>query len=169
VGAQIIDASALEKFAFRWKTRDDATAEAVVSRIWPLAENSVGAANLDHFKLQTSASVPFAFNRAVLNKEAAENLDKLAGELHGKQFFIAVEGYTDSIENTLSKRRAHAVVNYLVSKHDVPIDRIQMIGMGKERSIDEGHAHAAGASNRPVEVKIFSSDAVLTTSISEKE
>jgi outer membrane protein OmpA-like peptidoglycan-associated protein len=120
--------------------------------------------NLDDYKLQTSAIVPFQFDRALLTKEAKENLDKLAGEIRsGKRFFIAVEGYTDSVGNktyneALSKRRADAVVHYLVSKHDVPIYRIHMIGLGQERPVEEAKNRAARAKNRRVEVKVFSAD-----------
>src|SRR5215467_10540239 len=91
-------------------------------------------ANIDDYKLQTSATVPFKFNAAKLSDEAKQDLDKLAGDVKtDKRFFIAVEGYTDSVgtrqyNETLSKKRADSVVNYLVTKHDLPIYRIQMIG-----------------------------------------
>jgi OmpA family len=60
----------------------------------------------------------------------------------------------------LSRRRADSVVAYLVVKHDIPIARIHMIGLGTERPIDEGHNRAARAKNRRVDVNIFSADQV---------
>jgi outer membrane protein OmpA-like peptidoglycan-associated protein len=129
-------------------------------------------ANLDDYKLQTTTSVPFQFNQATLSKQAKEDLDKLAGEIRsGKRFFIAVEGYTDSTgdksyNEALSRRRADAVANYLVAKHDIPLYRIHMIGLGEEKPADEGKTRAARAANRRVEVKVFSADQVtagLTT------
>jgi len=126
-------------------------------------------ANIDDYKLQNTATVPFQFNRAVLNQEAKDNLDKLASEINsGKRFFIAVEGYTDSTgtkeyNEQLSQRRADAVVHYLVSKHNVPIYRIHMIGLGEEKPVEEAKTRAARAKNRRVEVKIFSADQAMAS------
>jgi len=123
-------------------------------------------ANIDDFKLQTTTTVPFQFNRAPLNQEGKENLDKLAGDISsGKRFFVAVEGYTDSTgpkdyNDVLSGRRADAVVHYLVSKHNVPIYRIHMIGLGEEKPVEEAKTRTARAKNRRVEVKVFSADQV---------
>jgi OOP family OmpA-OmpF porin len=128
-------------------------------------------ANIDDYKLQTSAAVPFGFDKYVLTTEAKEELDKLADEVKsGKRFFIAVEGYTDSTgsrayNEALSRRRADAVVQYLVAKHDIPIYRIHMIGLGQERPADEGKNREARAKNRRVEVKVFSAgDAIASAS-----
>jgi len=126
-------------------------------------------ANLDDYKLQNSVLVPFKFDRAVLDNDAKANLDKLADEIKsGKRYFIAVEGYTDSTgskayNEALSRKRADAVVEYLVAKHDVPIYRIHMIGLGEERPAEEGKTRAARAKNRRVEVKIFSADQVTAS------
>jgi outer membrane protein OmpA-like peptidoglycan-associated protein len=125
--------------------------------------------NLDDYKLQTTVSVPFQFNRYMLTKEAQENLDKLADDVKtDKRFFIAVEGYTDSTgsktyNESLSRQRANTVVEYLVSKHDIPIYRIHMIGLGEQRPVDEAHNRAARAKNRRVEVKVFSADEVTAS------
>jgi OmpA-OmpF porin, OOP family len=121
-------------------------------------------ANIDDYKLQNTVTVPFQFDRANLNQEAKENLDKLAPEINsGKRYFVAVEGYTDSTgsrayNDQLSERRADSVVHYLVSKHNVPIYRIHMIGLGPERPLEEAKTRVARAKNRRVEVKIFSAD-----------
>jgi outer membrane protein OmpA-like peptidoglycan-associated protein len=122
--------------------------------------------NLDDYKLQTSISVPFKFDQATLSKEAQADLDKLAGDIKsGKRFFIAVEGYTDNVgdrqyNDNLSRRRADAVMKYLVSKHDIPVYRLQMIGLGKDKPVDEARTREARAKNRRVEVKVFSADQV---------
>lgn len=120
--------------------------------------------NIDDYKMQTSANVPFKFNQYTLTPEARQDLDKLAGDVQNdKRFFIAVEGYTDSTgskayNEALSRRRADAVVEYLVAKHDIPIYRIHMIGLGEEKPLDEARNRAARAKNRRVEVKVFSAD-----------
>ena len=121
-------------------------------------------ANIDDYKMQTTASVPFAFDKYVLTASAKEDLDKLTSGLTAdKRFVISVEGYTDSTgdrayNESLSRKRADAVVTYLVAKHDVPIYRIHMIGLGQEKPVDEGKDRAARAKNRRVEVKVFTAD-----------
>ncbi len=122
--------------------------------------------NIDDYKMQTSVTVPFKFDRYVLTSDAKQDLDRFANDVKAdKRFFIAVEGYTDSVGNRsynegLSRRRADAVVEYLVAKHDIPIYRIHMIGLGEEKPVDEGRTRAARAKNRRVEVKLFSADQV---------
>jgi outer membrane protein OmpA-like peptidoglycan-associated protein len=122
--------------------------------------------NIDDYKMQTSVSVPFKFDQYKLTADAKQDLDKLATDVQpDKRFFIAVEGYTDATGSTayneaLSRKRADAVVEYLVAKHDIPIYRIHMIGLGKEKPVDEARNRAARAKNRRVEVKVFSADQV---------
>jgi len=126
-------------------------------------------ANIDDYELQTSATVPFKFNQYTLSASAKQDLDALATQAKGdKRFFIAVEGYTDntgskSYNEALSRRRADAVVQYLVTKYDLPIYRIHMIGLGEEKPVEEGHNRAARAKNRRVEVKVFSADQVISS------
>jgi outer membrane protein OmpA-like peptidoglycan-associated protein len=120
--------------------------------------------NLDDYKLQTSVAVPFKFNKYALTDDSKQDLDKLAGDLKAdKRFFVAVEGFTDktgskSYNTTLSQRRADAVVEYLVAKHDIPLYRIHMIGLGDDKPVDEARSRTARAKNRRVEVKVFSAD-----------
>jgi outer membrane protein OmpA-like peptidoglycan-associated protein len=122
--------------------------------------------NLDDYKMQSTVSLPFKFDKYALTSEAKQDLDKLAGDVKAdKRFFIAVEGYTDNTgsrqyNEVLSRRRADAVVEYLVAKHDIPIYRIHMIGLGQEKPLDETHNRTARAKNRRVEVKVFSADQV---------
>jgi len=129
-------------------------------------------ANIDDYKLQSSATVPFKFNQYVLTTEAQEDLDKLADGLKSsRRYFVAVEGYTDDVgdkryNEALSRRRADSVAEYLVAKHDIPIYRIHMIGLGEEKPVEEGHNRTARAKNRRVEVKVFSADQV-TASLGE--
>jgi outer membrane protein OmpA-like peptidoglycan-associated protein len=126
-------------------------------------------ANIDDYKLQTSVAVPFQFDKYMLTNEAKAELDKLAGDVKAdKRFFIAVEGYTDktgshAYNEALSRRRADAVVQYLVAKHDIPIYRIHMIGLGEEKPVDDGRGRQARAKNRRVEVKVFSADQLTAT------
>lgn len=128
-------------------------------------------ANIDDYKMQSSATVAFKFNQYILTTEAQEDLDKLADGLKSnRRFFVAVEGYTDAIgdkqyNEQLSRRRADSVAEYLVAKHDIPIYRIHMIGLGEEKPVDEGHDRAARAKNRRVEVKVFTADQASASSL----
>jgi len=130
--------------------------------------------NLDDYKMQTSVSVPFQFDKYRLTPEAREDLDKLVTDVQpDKRYFIAVEGYTDSTgsrsyNEALSRKRADAVAEYLVAKHDIPIYRIHMIGLGPDKPVDEGRNREARAKNRRVEVKVFSADQV-TASLSSAD
>jgi len=122
--------------------------------------------NLDDYKLQTTTVVPFKFNSYKLGNDSKAELDKLVENVKAdKRFFIAVEGFTDRVGSTqyneeLSRKRADAVVNYLVAQHDVPIYRIHMIGLGEQKLADEGRGRSANAKNRRVEVKVFTADQV---------
>jgi OmpA-OmpF porin, OOP family len=126
-------------------------------------------ANIDDYRLQTSVTVPFKFDRFTLTADGMQELDKLADDIKaGKRFFIAVEGYTDKTgsrmyNEALSRRRADAVVQYLVAKHDIPIYRIHMIGLGEEKPVEDASNREANAKNRRVEVKVFSADQVTAS------
>ena len=125
--------------------------------------------NIDDYKMQTSVSVPFGFDKYRLTQDAKQDLDKLAEDLKAdKRYFIAVEGYTDKIgseqyNENLSRRRADSVVEYLVAQHEVPIYRIHMIGLGEQKPVDEGRGREANAKNRRVEVKVFTADQVTAS------
>ena len=121
-------------------------------------------ANLDDYKQVGDLTIPFAFNKYMLTDKDKQDLDGMvAGASKNKRYFIAVEGFTDrtgtrQYNEVLSRKRADAVVAYLVAKHDIPIYRIHMIGLGEEKPVDDGHTRAARAKNRRVEVKVFSAD-----------
>lgn len=130
--------------------------------------------NIDDYKLATETAVLFAVGRDTLTKDAKEALDKLATEKGNlKRFVIAVEGYTDKtgtpeLNAALSQRRANAVVNYLVTKHDIPLYRIYNVGLGAEKPADEGNNRAARTKNRRVEVKIFTADLNATSATASR-
>ncbi len=125
--------------------------------------------NIDDYKLQTSVTVPFGFDKFTLTKQAKQDLDKLAEDVKGdKRFFIAVEGFTDKVgseqyNEELSRKRADAVVEYLVAQHDIPIYRVQMIGLGEQKPVEEGRGRSANAKNRRVEVRVFTADQVAAS------
>ena len=113
--------------------------------------------------------MPFRFDDYTLSKAAKQDLDRLADDMKAtKRFFIAVEGYTDKTgsvkyNETLSRRRADSVVEYLVAEHQVPIYRIHIIGLGEEKPVDTAKNREARAKNRRVEVKVFTADQVMAS------
>jgi len=126
--------------------------------------------NLDDYKQVGDLTIPFAFNKYTLTPKDRADLDNIvANASKNKRYFIAVEGFTDrtgsrQFNEVLSRKRADAVTEYLVAKHDIPIYRIHMIGLGQEKPADEGKDRAARAKNRRVEVKVFSADESYTLS-----
>jgi outer membrane protein OmpA-like peptidoglycan-associated protein len=128
-------------------------------------------ANLDDYKPAGTATVSFGFNKDTLTPDAKAELDKLVSDKSTttKRYFVAIEGFTDQIgtvayNNQLSKRRADAVMQYLVAKHDIPVYRIHVVGLGEEKPADPGKDRAARAKNRRVEVTFFSADISLPNS-----
>jgi OOP family OmpA-OmpF porin len=120
-------------------------------------------ASLDDYKKVSSATVNFKFNSDKLDADGRQALDQMVAGNNYRRFYIAVEGFTDQVgdaayNEALSKRRADAVVAYLVAQHDVPVYRIQMIGLGKDKPVDDAKTRAARAKNRRVEVTIYSAD-----------
>lgn len=121
-------------------------------------------ANLDDYKPVGQAIVNFKFNSDKLDTDAKLGLDQMvAGQNQYKRFFISVEGFTDRVGSdaynaALSKRRADAVVAYLVAQHNIPVYRIHMVGLGKMKPVEEARSRAAQAKNRRVEVTLFSAD-----------
>jgi outer membrane protein OmpA-like peptidoglycan-associated protein len=124
-------------------------------------------ANIDDYKLQNTISVQFGLAKFVLSSEARGDLDKFAESIKSdKRLQITVEGFTDSsgpkdYNEALSRKRADAVVQYLVAKHDIPVYQIHVIGLGDAKPVDEAKTAAARAKNRRVEVKALTADAVI--------
>ena len=120
--------------------------------------------NLDDYKLQGQTVVNFGFGKDNLTSKAKEDLDRFVDEhKDAKRYYIAIEGFTDKTgaaeyNDALSRRRAERVTTYLIAQHDIPVYRIQDVGLGKAKPADEGHNRAARAKNRRVEVRLFTAD-----------
>ena len=103
-------------------------------------------------------SITFGFDSADIDHDSFAQLDTLAdalksGDLSTYRFLI--NGHTDSKGSddynlSLSQQRASAVVDYLVSKHDIDPARLKAIGFG-ESSLKDVHDGEA-AENRRVEI-----------------
>lgn len=131
--------------------------------------------NSDKYKLISSETVLFGFDKAMLTPEGREKLDAIVHNAMGmNRFVVEVEGFTDrtgprDYNLALSRRRADVVVRYLVGKN-IPLRRIHMLGLGEEEMANgtmtamvgtaPGETQAAqqpvrGREARRVEVKIW--------------
>jgi OOP family OmpA-OmpF porin len=122
-------------------------------------------ANLDDYKSAGDATVLFKFDSAELTPEGKQQLDQLVTSEVGnlKRYFIAVQGFTDKIgpadyNLNLSRRRAEAVQTYLVAQHNVPVFRIQIVGLGKDKPVNDQKTRDDREKNRRVEVTVFNAD-----------
>jgi len=122
-------------------------------------------ANLDDYKSAGDVTVLFKFNSAKLTDEGKQQLDRLVSGPVGslKRYFIAIQGFTDKTGTpeynlALSRRRAEAVQTYLVAQHNVPVFRMQIVGLGKDKPVNDEKTRDDREKNRRVEVIIFAAD-----------
>jgi outer membrane protein OmpA-like peptidoglycan-associated protein len=133
------------------------------------AELRDAVANIDDYKMQNSVAVQFGLGKSALTKEAKAQLDTFAESVKSaKRLQITVEGFTDStgakeFNETLSRKRADAVVQYLVADHSIPVYLIHVIGLGDAKPVDEAKTREARAKNRRVEVTAFTAETTIGT------
>ncbi len=95
--------------------------------------------NIDRYKLATTETLLFGFDKAALTAEGKQKLDQLIQQSKGiERCVIEVQGFTDQTGSpdynlALSRRRADAVMRYLVDS-GVPLRSIHMIGLGKAQA-----------------------------------
>ena len=118
-------------------------------------------ANLDNYRPVTETAVHFGFDKFNLTPKAKQALDELGAELpNAKHYIVVVDGNTDSVGSAdynyvLSQRRADAVIQYLVTKYQIPAHKIYIIGLGKDKPVAENSNTAGRAKNRRVDVRLM--------------
>jgi outer membrane protein OmpA-like peptidoglycan-associated protein len=133
-------------------------ADKAVHRVDSL-QNTV--ANLDNYRVVTETSVHFGFNKDNLTKQAKETLDQLATDVPSTRgYILTVEGGTDSVGSAdynygLSERRADAVIQYLASQHNIPAHKIYLVGLGKDKPVEDNKTREGRAKNRRVDVRLM--------------
>src|SRR5579872_6896864 len=121
--------------------------------------------NLDNYKIVSETSVHFGFDKDFLTKQAKDELDKMASAVpNTKGYIITVEGGTDSVgpadyNYSLSERRADSVIQYLSSKYNIPAHKIYLIGLGKDKPVEDNKTRDGRAANRRVDIKLMSNSA----------
>jgi OOP family OmpA-OmpF porin len=126
-------------------------------------------ANLDNYRIVTETAVHFGFDKDNLTTKAQEALDQLATDVpNAKGFIITVEGGTDSVGSAeynygLSERRADSVIQYLASKHNIPAHKIYLVGLGKDKPVEDNKSREGRAKNRRVDVRLMTNTAEGST------
>lgn len=117
---------------------------------------------LDQYEVTKSAAVNFTFGSDALSPQAKAALKGIAEETREKEgYLIEVEGFASSEGNVdhnrqLSRRRAEAVVAYLVGIHQIPPRRIiAAVGLGSANPITDDSSREGRGQNRRVEVKML--------------
>lgn len=119
-------------------------------------------ANLDNYKSVGDVTVLFKFNSAKLSDEAKQKLSEaVQGHVQNAQrYFVSVEGFTDKIGDPeynldLSRRRAIAVQNYLITQYNLPAYRVQIVGLGEEKPVNSEKTRQERSENRRVQVTVY--------------
>lgn len=125
--------------------------------------------DLDDFVVQSTATVNFRVNSAVLSPESKASLDQVAAAaMTMKGFVIEVTGFASAEGNArnnkaLSERRAQAVKDYLIQTHNVPLRRFSTsYGYGALQPVADNSTRTGREENRRVEVKLLVSRGLNT-------
>jgi len=117
--------------------------------------------NLDNYHAVRQTGVHFAFNKSDLTARDKKELDEIAEQVPSvKSYIFQISGHTDSVGDAkynyeLSKRRAAAVIQYLVSRHNIPAHKVYIIGLGKDAPVEKNTTARGRAENRRVDVSLM--------------
>ena len=118
--------------------------------------------DLDDYVTQSKSTVNFRVGSSRLSPEAKASLDSVAANaITLRGYVLEVTGYASSdgsakANKALSRRRAAAVIDYLVDTHNIPLRRIgTTYGYGENQAIADNSTLEGRRQNRRVEVKVL--------------
>jgi outer membrane protein OmpA-like peptidoglycan-associated protein len=117
--------------------------------------------NLDNYQHVTTESIFFALNKFKLTDEEIQKLDAAVAKLQGNNnYVLEIQGFTDATGSAqknleLSRKRADEVVRYLTVKHNVPLRRIHVLGIGEDVPNADNSTREARQQNRRVDVNVY--------------
>jgi len=117
--------------------------------------------NLDNYQHVTTESIFFAVNKSKLTKDEMQKLDDAVAKLQGNNnYILEIQGFTDKTGSAaynleLSRRRADEVVRYLTVKHNIPLRRVHVLGVGEDVPNADNSTREARKQNRRVDVNVF--------------
>jgi len=122
----------------------------------------------DEVLQSTFDNLTFELGKSIIKPTSFPSLDKLASVLVKKpEWKLSIIGHTDdtgsaNLNLKLSKARAKAVADYLISK-GVLLTSVTFDGMGETKPIAENNTDAGRETNRRVEFTITKPDNSIST------
>jgi outer membrane protein OmpA-like peptidoglycan-associated protein len=117
--------------------------------------------NLDNYQHVTTSSIFFGLNKSKLTKDEQAKLDEAVAKLQGNNnFVLEIQGFTDATGSAmsnleLSRKRADEVVRYMTVKHQVPLRRIHVLGVGEDVPNADNKTREARKQNRRVDINVY--------------
>ncbi|MGH9947881.1 MAG: OmpA family protein, partial [Pyrinomonadaceae bacterium] len=118
--------------------------------------------DLDDYVVNSTQTVNFRVNSAVLSPDGKRQLDEVAtAAMTLKGYYVEITGFASAEGSTahnkaLSQRRARAVIDYMIETHNIPLRRIgQSYGFGELQAIADNTTREGREANRRVEVKLL--------------
>jgi outer membrane protein OmpA-like peptidoglycan-associated protein len=139
-----------------------------------MANNRISG--LDDYDIILTTPVLFKVNSSVIDATAKKTMDEAAdwcraekakGNTNG--WLVQVVGFADTTgksakNRALSERRAKAVINYLVTVHNLDLRRlVQPFGYGDSKPVADNKTAAGRAKNRRVEIIILQNKGIANT------
>ena len=135
-----------------------------------MANNRING--LDDYDPVRTITVLFATRSSVLGPKGKGQIDSGAAWVktqNTKGWVVAVVGFADTTGKSeanrkLSERRANAVIGYLVTKHNLPLQRlVQPFGYGESNPVAENTTDEGRARNRRVEIRLLVNKGIANT------